>query len=97
MVAASLMVFRRRHPEWAHPFRVPGYPLDPLASMAATAFLMVSMASSGALEVIAGLCLMLLGLPVLCFVPATSRAGPEVITPNPLNPRVNRRCRFPRQ
>jgi APA family basic amino acid/polyamine antiporter len=64
MVAASLIVLRRRHPEWARPFRVPGYPFVPLASMAATAFLMLSMASSGALEVMAGLGLMLLGLPV---------------------------------
>lgn len=64
MVAASLIVLRQRHPEWTRPFRVPAYPLVPLASMAATAFLMISMAMSGALEVIAGLCLMLLGLPV---------------------------------
>ena len=64
LVAASLIVLRRRHPEWPRPFRVPGYPFVPLASMAATGLLMFSMASSGALEVAAGLALILLGLPI---------------------------------
>ena len=64
LVAASLIVLRRSRPDLPRPFRVPGYPLVPIASMAATGVLMFSMASSGALEVMAGLVLIALGLPV---------------------------------
>jgi len=64
LVALSLIVLRRRHPEWPRPFRVPGYPFTPLASVAATGFLMFAVAQSNTVEVFVGLCLMLAGLPV---------------------------------
>ncbi len=64
LVALSLIVLRRSKPDLHRPFRVPGYPLVPIAGMAATGVLMFSMASSGALEVMAGLLLIALGLPV---------------------------------
>lgn len=77
LVAASLIVLRRVHPGWARPFRVPGYPFVPLASIAATGCLMASMAGSGALEVIAGLGLILAGIPVKYLYNASrgARAG----------------------
>jgi basic amino acid/polyamine antiporter, APA family len=64
LVALSLIMLRRAHPEWRRPFRVPGYPFTPLASVAATAFLMFAVAQSNTVEVFAGLCLILAGLPV---------------------------------
>jgi basic amino acid/polyamine antiporter, APA family len=64
LVALSLIMLRRAHPEWRRPFRVPVYPLTPLASVAATAFLMFAVARSNTVEVFAGLCLILAGLPV---------------------------------
>jgi APA family basic amino acid/polyamine antiporter len=67
LVALSLIVLRRAHPEWPRPFRVPGYPFTPLASVAATGFLMFAVAQSNTVEVFVGLCLMLAGLPVWWF------------------------------
>jgi APA family basic amino acid/polyamine antiporter len=64
LVAVSLIMLRRAHPEWKRPFRVPGYPITPLASVAATGFLMFAVAQSNTVEVFAGLCLILAGLPV---------------------------------
>jgi amino acid transporter len=64
LVAVSLIVLRRAHPDWRRPFRVPGYPLTPLASVAATVFLMYAVARSNTVEVFAGLCLIVAGLPV---------------------------------
>lgn len=74
LVAASLIVLRRRHPEWERPFRVPGYPFVPLASIAATGCLMASMAGSGALEVMAGLGLIIAGIPVKYLYSASRKS-----------------------
>jgi amino acid transporter len=64
LVSLSLILLRRAHPEWLRPFRVPGYPFTPIASIAATIFLMVAVAQSNTVEVVAGLCLIAAGLPV---------------------------------
>jgi APA family basic amino acid/polyamine antiporter len=78
LVAASLIVLRRSKPGLPRPFRVPGYPLVPVASMAATGVLMFSMAGSGALEVVAGLFLIALGLPVR-WLYSRGRQRPEAL------------------
>ena len=64
LVSLSLILLRRAHPEWNRPFRVPGYPFTPLASIGATIFLMVAVGRSNTAEVFAGLCLIAAGLPV---------------------------------
>jgi amino acid transporter len=64
LVSLSLILLRRAHPEWRRPFRVPGYPFTPIASIAATVFLMVAVAQSNTIEVFAGLSLIAAGLPV---------------------------------
>lgn len=64
LVSLSLILLRRAHPEWPRPFRVPGYPFTPIASIAATIFLMVAVARSNTIEVLAGLSLIVAGLPV---------------------------------
>jgi APA family basic amino acid/polyamine antiporter len=67
LVSLSLILLRRAHPDWPRPFRVPGYPFTPVASIAATLFLMVAVARSNSVEVFAGLCLIAAGLPVWWF------------------------------
>jgi basic amino acid/polyamine antiporter, APA family len=64
LIGISLFVLRRRHPQWERPVRVPGYPIVPAASIVATLFLMLAMAESSGLEVIAGLCIILAGWPL---------------------------------
>jgi amino acid transporter len=64
LVSLSLILLRRAHPEWPRPFRVPGYPFTPIASIAATIFLMVAVGRSNTAEVFAGLILIAAGLPV---------------------------------
>ena len=64
LVSLSLILLRRAHPEWPRPFRVPGYPFTPIASIAATIFLMVAVGRSNTVEVFAGLILIAAGLPV---------------------------------
>ena len=55
LVSLSLILLRRTHPEWPRPFHVPGYPFTPIASIAATVFLMVAVGQSNTVEVFAGL------------------------------------------
>ncbi len=64
LVSLSLILLRRMHPEWTRPFRVPGYPFTPIASIVATIFLMVAVGRSNSVEVFAGLLLIAAGLPV---------------------------------
>jgi APA family basic amino acid/polyamine antiporter len=64
LVSLSLILLRRMHPEWPRPFRVPGYPFTPIASIGATVFLMAAVARSNTVEVFAGLLLIAAGLPV---------------------------------
>ncbi len=64
LVVVSALVLRRSHPEWVRPYRVPGYPWAPLASLAATVFLMATVAWSSPAEAIAGSAIVLSGVPV---------------------------------
>ncbi len=64
LVMVSALVLRRTHPEWRRPFRVPWFPWVPIASLAATLFLMVTVARSNPVEAIAGTLIVLSGLPV---------------------------------
>ena len=77
LVSVSLIVLRRAHPEWNRPFRVPGYPFTPIASIAATLFLMVAVGRSNTTEVFAGLLLIAAGLPVWWLFSASSAPGVE--------------------
>lgn len=59
----SAIALRRSNPEWQRPFRVPGYPWVPLASLAATLFLMISLAIASPIEAFAGIAIVLSGAP----------------------------------
>lgn len=60
----SALVLRRTHPEWRRPFRVPGYPYVPIASLLATLFLMMTIAEASPGQAVAGIAIVLSGIPV---------------------------------
>ena len=61
--AASVFVYRRRHPEMERPFRVPGYPVTPLIFVGAAAVLVLNVVISTPRNAAIGLGMVLLGLP----------------------------------
>ena len=61
--AAALFVLRRRRPQAERPYRVWGYPLVPLAFVAASLVLVVNTLWTSPTESLAGLVLVALGLP----------------------------------
>ena len=63
LAAASLFVFRRTLPDAARPYRAFGYPLVPLAFLAATAWLLVNTAVATPPLALKSLGVMLAGLP----------------------------------
>jgi basic amino acid/polyamine antiporter, APA family len=63
LTAASLLVFRRRMPDAERPYRVWGYPVVPVLFLMVTAWLLVSTLLTSPLQTLAGLGLLLIGLP----------------------------------
>jgi APA family basic amino acid/polyamine antiporter len=63
-VSLAVIVLRRRLPQAARPYRVPGYPLVPLLFALAMAWIVVSALLSAPKESIATVVLILLGLPL---------------------------------
>jgi basic amino acid/polyamine antiporter, APA family len=61
---AALFVFRRRHPEWARPYRCWGYPAVPLVFLVASILLAINTLREQPRETLAGLAIVLAGLPV---------------------------------
>lgn len=73
LVTVSALVLRRTHPEWPRPYRTPGYPWTPLASLAATVFLMAALAWSSPIEALAGTGIVLSGVPMWMWMRARSQ------------------------
>jgi APA family basic amino acid/polyamine antiporter len=63
LAAASIFVYRRRQPQAARPFRVPGYPVTPLLFIAASAGIVGSTLLSRPVQAVLGLGIIFLGLP----------------------------------
>jgi APA family basic amino acid/polyamine antiporter len=63
LTAASLLVFRRRIPDAERPYRVWGYPTLPVLFLVVTAWLLVSTLLTSPLQTLAGLGLLVIGLP----------------------------------
>jgi APA family basic amino acid/polyamine antiporter len=63
-VSLAVIVLRRRFPEAARPYRVPGYPLVPLLFALVMAWIVVSALITSPRESIAAVLLILLGLPL---------------------------------
>ncbi len=73
LAAASIFVFRRRVPDSARPYRVPGYPWTPLVFILAAAALVTNTLFAQPLESAAGLGIVLMGLPAYFFWRAKGR------------------------
>jgi APA family basic amino acid/polyamine antiporter len=71
----GLFLLRRKHADVPRPYRVPGYPLVPLAFLLSFAAFLLLVFLSAPLEAVAGLVLVGLGLPVHLWWRRRSRAG----------------------
>jgi APA family basic amino acid/polyamine antiporter len=68
LTATTVFVYRRRHPEYARPYRVWGYPLLPAIFVVCAAAVLISSYAGNLEGSLLGTALILLGLPVLWFV-----------------------------
>jgi len=68
LTATTVFVYRRRHPEFARPYRVWGYPLLPAIFVVCAAAVLISSYAGNLEGSLLGTALILLGLPVLWFV-----------------------------
>jgi len=68
LVGLSLFVLRRREPDAARPFRVPLYPLTPIIFCLSSAYLLYASLSHYGIHALAGVVVLLLGLPLLLWI-----------------------------
>lgn len=68
LTATTVFVYRKRHPEYARPYRVWGYPVLPAIFVVCAAAVLVSSYASNLGGSLLGTALILLGLPVLWIV-----------------------------
>ena len=67
LAAASVFVLRRRHPEAARPFRVPGYPFTPALFILAALAIVANTVVARPQQALAGLGIVLVGTPAYLF------------------------------
>jgi len=67
LAAASVFVLRRRHPEAARPFRVPGYPFTPALFILAALAIVANTVLARPPQALAGLGIVLVGTPAYLF------------------------------
>jgi APA family basic amino acid/polyamine antiporter len=67
LAGASVIVLRRRHPEWPRPYRTWGYPFTPLLYVAMCAIVLVNTLRTQPLESGIGLGILALGLPAYAY------------------------------
>ena len=75
LAAASIFVYRRRLPQAARPFRVPGYPVTPLLFIAASGGIVVSTLVSRPTQALLGIGIILLGMPAYWWWRRSNRAA----------------------
>jgi APA family basic amino acid/polyamine antiporter len=63
LTVAAVLVLRVRRPEAARPFRVPGYPVIPLAFIAANGWVLCNVLASGARPVLGAVAVVATGIP----------------------------------
>ena len=80
----AVVVLRRKEPNTARPFRVPGYPVTPLLFVAAAALLVGNTVVVQPARAAAGIAVMLLGTPAFFLWRARSRRLPPPSTPAPM-------------
>jgi APA family basic amino acid/polyamine antiporter len=81
LTATTVFVYRRRHPEYARPYRVWGYPLLPAVFVLSAAVVLVSSYASNWKGSLLGTGLILIGLPVLWLVRKKYGASASTATP----------------
>jgi APA family basic amino acid/polyamine antiporter len=69
---AAVLVLRRTQPQLDRPFRVPGYPWVPLLFCATAIGLVLNTFIDGPLRAVAGIALIVMGLPVYYFLDRSS-------------------------
>lgn len=74
LAAASIFVYRRRMPDLARPYRVHGYPWTPLLFVIACVVLVSNTIAAAPVSAIAGLGMMLLGVPAYFVWARSSRS-----------------------
>ena len=67
LAAASVFMLRRRHPEAARPFRIPGYPLTPALFILAALAIVANTVVARPQQALAGLGIVLIGTPAYLF------------------------------
>jgi APA family basic amino acid/polyamine antiporter len=77
LAVASVIALRRKDPQMARPFRVPGYPLVPALFVAAAGALVASTLVSSPRESSIGLAFISLGIPLYFLTPAARRRQRE--------------------
>ena len=63
MVVLSVVVLRRKHPDWERPYRVPGYPFTVIVFVVVSAAFVVNTLFGSVWSSLMGLGLLLLGVP----------------------------------
>jgi APA family basic amino acid/polyamine antiporter len=71
----ALFVFRRKHPDLPRPYRCTGYPVTPIVFVLTSALLAVNTIREQPRETLAGLAILVLGLPVFFWMRAARRRG----------------------
>lgn len=76
--ALSIFVYRRKHPEAARPFRVPGYPLTPILFVLSAAAIVVNTVISQPQRAAAGIAVVLTGAPAFYLWKAYRERAPKI-------------------
>jgi APA family basic amino acid/polyamine antiporter len=74
LAAAGVFVLRRRRPDVARPFRVPGYPLTPALFVAAATVVVANTFVARPVQALAGMGIVLLGTPAYLYWKRAPRA-----------------------
>lgn len=80
LAVGGVMILRRRYPDLARPFRTPGYPLVPVLFVLAAGAVVLSTFASQPGNALAGIGLILLGVPVYLVFAFQQRRRPGVST-----------------
>ncbi len=77
LAAGSVFIYRRRSPHAQRPYRVPGYPVTPIAFILAAIALVLNTIASQPGRAAAGLAIVLAGAPAYLIWRGRSRTAPE--------------------
>ncbi len=73
LTAGAVIVLRAKRPDLARPYRTPGYPITPIVFIAAALFISVNTLIQQPLNALAGLGIIVLGVPAFAYGQAKAR------------------------